>query len=155
MKITPIEIEKIEFKNSMFFGYDKNQVRSFLNEISSDISEIIKENSILKEKVIELQKVQQDYQNMEKKLQDTLMIIQEFKKNVQDSARKDAEQFINETKLQCNIMINEAEKKVGELKKEYNTLMLEKGKIISKLKFMLQEELNVIESFENSNKESI
>lgn len=149
MKITPIEIEKIEFKNSLF-GYDKKQVRGFLNEISQDIAGIIKENSQFKDKIAELQKVQRDYRDMENKLQDTLMIIRDFKQSVQESAKKDAEQFLTETKLQCNVMIKEAEKRVGELKKEYNDLLLEKGKIIAKIKFLLQEETGVIQAFEKT-----
>ena len=153
MKITPIEIEKIEFKNSLF-GYDKKQVRGFLNEISQDIAGIIKENSQLKDKIAELQKVQQDYKDMENKLQDTLMIIRDFKQSVQETAKKDAEQFLTETRLQCNVMIKEAEKKVGELKKEYNDLLLEKGKIIAKIKFLLQEEIGVIQAFEKTESEN-
>jgi len=47
-------------------------------------------------------------------------------------------------------MIKEAEKRVGELKKEYNDLLLEKGKIIAKIKFLLQEETGVIQAFEKT-----
>jgi len=148
MKITPLEIEQIEFKSSLF-GYDKKLVRNFLNELSNDLTNIIKENSGLKEKIGDLQKVQADYQAMEKRLQETLLVIQEFRNSVQNAATKDAERFINETKLQCNVMINEAEKKVAELKQEFTNLQLEKRKAVSKLKLFLQEELTLLTQFEN------
>lgn len=147
MKITPLDIEKIEFKTSLF-GYNKNNVRDFLNELSADLTNLLKENSELKEKNSELQKVREDYQSMEKRLQSTLMIIQDFKDSVHENAKKESEQKLNETKLQCNIMITEAERKVSDLKKEMNELNLEKTKIIEKIKFFLNEQLTVVNSFQ-------
>ena len=148
MKITPLDIEKIEFKTGLF-GYNKKNVRDFLNELSEDLTKLLKENSDLQEKNSELQKIREDYQAMEKRLQSTLMIIQDFKLSVQETAKKEAEQNLNEAKLHCNIMINDAERKVSNLKKEYDTLLLEKVKIIEKIKFFLKEQMAVVESFTN------
>ncbi len=148
MKVTPLEIEKMEFKSSMF-GYDKKQTRNFLNEIANDLTELIKENTALKEKVSGLEKVQSDYQAMEKKLQSTLLIIQEFKESIQKAAEREAEQKINETKLQCNVMITEAERKVNALKKEIENLSVERKRIVSKIKLFLNEELAVAANFDN------
>ena len=146
-----MEIEKIEFKTKLF-GYEKKQVRDFLNELSSDITNLLKENASLKEKITDLQKIQEDYQTMEKKLQSTLMVIQEFKTSVQETAKKEAEQSLNETKLQCNVMITDAQRKVAELRKEYDLAMLEKRKIIEKIRFFIQEESVIVNSFESQDK---
>ena len=124
-------------------------MRNFLNELSNDLTNIIKENAGFKEKISDLQKVQADYQAMEKRLQETLLVIQEFRNSVQNAAERDAERFINETKLQCNIMVNEAEKKVADIKKEFTDLQLEKRKSVAKLKLFLQEELTLLTQFEN------
>ncbi len=148
MKVTPLEIEKMEFKSAIF-GYDKKQIRNFLNEIANDLTELIKENAQLKEKIVNLEKIQNDYQAMEKKLQSTLLIIQEFKESIQKSTEREAEQKINETKLQCNVMIKDAERKVSDLKKEIENLLAEKKRIISKIRLFLTEELAIVKNYEN------
>jgi len=143
-----LEIEKMEFKSAIF-GYDKKQIRNFLNEIANDLTELIKENAQLKEKIVNLEKIQNDYQAMEKKLQSTLLIIQEFKESIQKSTEREAEQKINETKLQCNVMIKDAERKVSDLKKEIENLLAEKKRIISKIRLFLTEELAIVKNYEN------
>jgi cell division initiation protein len=151
MKITPLDIEKMEFAAAVFGGYKKSEVKTFLNDIASELSEIIQENAGYKEKIKELSKTQENYHSMEKKLQSTLMVIEDLKSSIQTNAQKQADNLINETKLQCNIMINEAEKKVSELKKELESFELSKSKLISKLKIFLKDELINIENFENLN----
>jgi len=148
MKITPVEIEKKEFDNS-FFGYDKKSVKNFLNQISSDLAVIFKEKKEMENQISELRKVQEDYKTMENNMKATLSTMQELKTSIKENAEKEAERMINEAQLKCNLMITETKKKVSESKDEFNKIVEEKRKVLTKLKLLLQEEYAVVNAFES------
>ncbi len=50
MPITPLEIRKQEFRKSLR-GYDPHEVRSFLEMVSTELENLLRENAGLSEKV--------------------------------------------------------------------------------------------------------
>ena len=53
MKITPLEIKRQQFKKTMR-GYDTVEVETFLEMVSNDMEDLIRENREQKDKIITL-----------------------------------------------------------------------------------------------------
>ena len=73
--LTPVDIHNKEFTTS-FRGFNKEDVDDFLDQVVNDYETLYRENRQLK-KEIELNKKQLDqYHQLEKNLQDTLLVAQ-------------------------------------------------------------------------------
>jgi len=64
MRITPLDIQQKQFKIK-FRGFDMDEVYSFLEIIREELEEILKENSMLKEKVVILENQLEDYKKID------------------------------------------------------------------------------------------
>ena len=54
MKITPLDIQQVAFKIKMR-GYDRQEVDSFLDSVTEDYEEVIRDNNRFQEKIVEFE----------------------------------------------------------------------------------------------------
>ncbi|NLN14418.1 MAG: DivIVA domain-containing protein, partial [Tissierellia bacterium] len=105
--ITPLDIQKKEFKKAIR-GYDPKDVDSFLDELLIDYENIYKENIELKDKVNLLADQIRQYKTLEETLKDTLIVAQSTADEVTSSARKKAENIIEEAEIKGQRLIEKA-----------------------------------------------
>lgn len=122
--ITPLDIQKKEFKKAIR-GYDPKDVDSFLDELLIDYENIYKENIELKDKVNLLADQIRQYKTLEETLKDTLIVAQSTADEVTSSARKKAENIIEEAEIKGQSLIEKARKEVENLQREYEHLKKE------------------------------
>ncbi len=137
MKITPLEIKKQEFKTSLA-GYDKNEVRAFLDLVRAEVESLIRENSILKDELKEAMRRLEEYREREKILQETLISAREMKDSLIEKAKKEAEVIIAEAELKARSIIDEAHRKVSEIASEINELKRQRREFLTKFKQLLE-----------------
>ncbi len=111
MRITPLDIQQKQFKVKLR-GFDMEEVYSFLELIREELEELLKENSMLKEKVAILENQLEEYRKIEQSIRDTLMTAQKLVEDYQTNARKEAELIIKEAELKAENIIKEAQEKV-------------------------------------------
>lgn len=122
--ITPLEIQKKEFKKSLS-GYNPKSVESFLDEIIEDYEDMYKENIELKDKVNMLTDQIRQYNTLEETLKDTLIVAQTTADEVTSSARHKAEIIIEDAELRGQKLVDEALDDVKNIKTEYEALKKE------------------------------
>lgn len=147
MKLSPIEVKKQEFKKTMR-GYDPVEVETFLGMVAADFEELLKSNRELKDKVIELEAHLQDYRAIEKTLQQTLAHAQETSAKAIENSRKEAQMMIREAEMKGNQIVDKARTDLILLKEEIAILKAKKGAIVSRLRTMLNSELQLIQALE-------
>ncbi|MDZ7765381.1 MAG: DivIVA domain-containing protein [Melioribacteraceae bacterium] len=76
MKFTPFSIKNQEFSRTVR-GYDREEVRAYLENLSDEVERIQNENSDLKSQIENLQNQVGDFKRIEKNLQTTLISAQE------------------------------------------------------------------------------
>ena len=76
MRLTPLDIKKQEFKKVMR-GYDQVEVDTFMEMLSNEFEELLKQQKDSREKAVELDTQLKDYRQIEKTLQQTLLQAQE------------------------------------------------------------------------------
>lgn len=122
--ITPLEIQKKEFKKSLA-GYNSKAVDSFLDEILKDYEIMYKENIELKDKVNMLADQIRQYNTLEETLKNTLIVAQTTADEVTGSARHKAENIIEDAELKGQKLIDVARDDVKNIKTEYDNLKKE------------------------------
>ena len=124
--ITQLDIENKKFSKQMVNGYNVDEVDEFLDEITADYEKLYKENKALKDNAEELHNDVGQYKDIESTLQNTLIIAQKTADEVQNVAKKQAEQIIKDAEYQAKTKLDEIntqlmikEKELDELKKQF------------------------------------
>ena len=113
--ITPLDIENKKFSKHMMNGYNVEDVDDFLDELVVDYEKNYKELAEANEKIERLTNDLEQYKNLEKTLQNTLVMAQTTAEEVKTVAKQQADQIVNEAKA-----------KAEEIQKEGNETSLKK-----------------------------
>jgi len=144
MKLSPLFIKKQEFEKSMR-GYNVDEVQAFLDKISSEMEELINENEKLEQEVATLNHKVEEFQKIEKNLQDTLIKTQETSAQAIESSRKQAALIVKESEIKANQIIQNAEDIANEMRNAVIVLREEKDLIIARLKAIVSTQSNLLE----------
>ena len=155
--ITPLEIQKKEFKKSLR-GYSPKSVDSFLDEILEDYETMYKENIELKDKVNMLADQIRKYKTLEKTLNKTLIVAQTTADEVTSSARHKAEMIIEDAELKGQKLVDGAKDDVRNIKTEYINLKKEIFIFKTRYQSFIEAQLLSLQEFyeqiENNNNEN-
>ena len=144
MKLSPLFIKKQEFEKSMR-GYNVDEVQAFLDKISSEMEELINENEKLEQEVAALNRKVEEFQKIEKNLQDTLIKTQETSAQAIESSKKQAALIVKESEIKANQIIQNAEDIANEMRNAVIVLREEKDLIIARLKAIVSTQSNLLE----------
>ncbi len=147
MKITPLDIKKQEFKK-VLRGYDTIEVDTFLDTLSNEFSDLLKHLKELKEQSIEMEVQLRDFKQKERDLQQILMQAQETSARSIENSRKEAELIIQEAELKAGQIIDHARLEIMKSKEEVTTLRSRKEALVSRLRVLLNSELELIRALE-------
>ncbi|MGE5315037.1 MAG: DivIVA domain-containing protein [Acidobacteriota bacterium] len=147
MTLTPLDIKKQEFKR-VLRGYDTVEVNSFLEMISVEYAEALRQVKEMKEHLMEAEVTLRDYKQKERDLQQVLMQAQETSSRSIEHARREAEVVISEAELKASQIIERGRNEAARFKEEVTTLRARKDTLISRLKVLLNSELELIKALE-------
>lgn len=127
MKITPLDIQQVAFKIKMR-GYDRQEVDSFLDSLTEDYEELIRENNSLQEKIVEFENQVAELKKKESTLNNTLMKAQDLVENMKTGAQKDADLIIKEAELKAEAVTRSGREEMAAVKRQI--LDLKKQKMV-------------------------
>ena len=154
--LTPVDIHNQEFKRS-FRGYDIDEIDDFLDQVVNDYEKLFRENSQLKKEIELNEKALTQYHQLEKNLQDTLLVAQRTADEVTNTANTRSEEIRAAAKQASDNIIRAAEakrrledaaQKVREAVTEYERIVSEKRQFIAKMRNTLKTELSLLEDAE-------
>lgn len=164
--LTPVDINNKEFVKG-FRGYKQDDVDDFLDQVVNDYEMLYRENNRLK-KEIELNNKQLDqYHQLEKNLQDTLLVAQrtadevvntantrgeeirqaakQAAENLKRESELQAERLRHQTEEECKRKIDKAAAQVRAAVEEYDRLVRERRQFVAKMRNLMQTELGLLE----------
>jgi cell division initiation protein len=115
MKLTPLDIKKQEFKK-VLRGYDTVEVDAFLDTLSTEFSDLLRQVKEMREQAIESEVQLRDYKQKERDLQQVLMQAQENSARTIENARKEGELIIQESELKASQIVDHARMEVELIK---------------------------------------
>ncbi len=147
MPITPLEIRKQEFRKALR-GYDPHEVRAFLEMVSTELENMLRENAKLQEKVKDLDSKIEDYHRMEKILQNTLTTTQKATDELKDGAKKEAETIIANARVEAQRFLKEAQTELARMKEETKMVEHQKLLLVSEFRGLLESYMRLLERLE-------
>jgi cell division initiation protein len=147
MPITPLEIRKQEFRKALR-GYDPHEVKSFLEMVSTELENLLRENASLSERVKDLDGKIEDYRRMEKILQDTLTTTQRAADELKNGAKKEAETIIANARVEVQKYLKESQSELARIKEETKMVEHQKLLMVSEFRGLLESYLKLLERLE-------
>lgn len=137
MKISPLDIQQQQFKGKMFGGLDSEDVDAFLQQVSQQMEELIRENTDLKEQARRHSVEAEDMRVREVNLRETMLAANKIIEEMKANAEKEAKLVISEAELKAEKIVAEAENSLIQLNNQIQDLRREKVKFESGLKALL------------------
>ena len=113
--ITPIEIQKTEFKASTH-GYSKKEVDDFKETILKDYEKLYRQNLDLTDQIEELEEKVASYNNLEKSLQKALILAEKSAEETKKAAEERAHAIEQEAMAQAQVITAEARTELYEVR---------------------------------------
>ncbi|AUN15437.1 cell-division initiation protein DivIVA [[Clostridium] sordellii] len=142
--LTPVEIENKEFKKGIR-GYREDEVDEFLDIVKEDFENLYRENADLKEKIRMYNDQINKYENIEETLKATLITAQTAAEDTCSAAHKKAKIIVEEAELRSRQIIEQANNRVIEIRKEYDSIVKEFKIFRNKFKSLLEDEIRSVD----------
>ncbi len=144
MKLTPLDIRKQEFKK-VVRGFDVDEVETFLDMVSEQFENLLREKRQLNEELVKLQTQLRDYQQVESALKETLMNAQQNINDSRETSKKEAEIIIREAELKAEEILDTTKSKLLEMRNELLLLQAQKNSFVKRLKQLIHSQIEVID----------
>ena len=144
MKLTPIDIKKQEFKKALR-GLDPVEVKAYLDFVADEYEQLLRHNQQLEKQVASYQTELRHYKDVEKTLKQTLYEVKQTSQLSKQTSLKEAELIKREAEIQARKMIEEARAEAERIRKEVESLKQKKDSFITRLKYLLSSQLELIE----------
>jgi cell division initiation protein len=114
VRITPLDVRNHPFQ-SKFFGYDREEVDTFLRMVAEDYEDLIREAESLRGQVIKLDVKVADLSANEAILQETLTTAQKLSEDLKRTAIKEAEVLVGEAEIKAEKILAAAHRRAAKL----------------------------------------
>ena len=147
MKVTPLDIKKQRFKIKVR-GYDTDEVETFLEMVADEYETILNDRNRIGEEYTKSKTQLQDYQQVEKTLQDTLMNAQETVSQSRENSKREANILVREAELKAERVLDEAREKLDRMRNDLLILRAQKESFAKRLKHLLESQIELIKVLE-------
>ncbi|SEF43441.1 cell division initiation protein [Eubacterium ruminantium] len=141
--LTPVDIQQKKFKTG--FGFNKDDVTRFFEEVSKSYEELYRSNAELKEKVITLNDGLQHYKTTEEQLQKNLMLAEKNSQQSKSNAVKEAKNIELEAKNRANEIVNQAYIDLGEMENKMKELETRYAEYKSEFALLVKRMFNILD----------
>ena len=112
--LTPLDIENKKFSKKLN-GYSVDEVDDFLDQVTLEYEKLYKENNEYKEEVEQARKDLEHYRNVERTLQNTLVMAQTTADDIKSMAQKQADQIIRDAQSDARRSVDDLNKQEYEM----------------------------------------
>ena len=144
MKFTPFSIKNQEFGRTVR-GYDRDEVRAYLEKLSDEFEKLQADNTELSRKIEKMESEMEEYKKIEKNLQNTLLTAQESSTKAVESAKRQTALLIRESELKAQQIVEKAKDNANKIRNSVLQLREEKNLLLAKLKSMCETQTKLLE----------
>ncbi len=153
MKITPLEVDQQQFQR-VFRGCDPEQVHTFLDLVSREMEEMIRENNHFKEEIRKREQQLAEFRGNEAQLREALVQAGRMTDEIKESARKEAELIRAEAELRADKILSHAQEQVVRLADETQGLRRQKARLMAEVRGIIEGHRRLIETQEEMDREA-
>ncbi len=130
MKLTPLDIQRQSFE-SAFRGFDRDEVRTYLNVVAEEMEQLRSENEKLQEEVRRQSALLAEHREREQILKNTLVAAQKTSEDMKDNAKKQSQMLLKEAELASDRLIETAQAKAHGIEKDILGLKQQKRQVLN------------------------
>lgn len=153
MKVTPLEVDQQQFQR-VFRGCDPEQVHNFLDLVSREMEELIRENTLGKEELRRRDEQLAEFRQHEAQLREALVSAGRMTDEIKDNTRKEADLIRAEAELQAEKILHNARAKVVELTEQCQALRRQKARLMSELRSIVEGHRRLLDTQEEIDRET-
>lgn len=146
MKLTALEIKQQNFDKSLR-GYDKAEVKAFLNLMANEWEHLVAKNRELESKIENLEDKLKHYERVEEALHETLQTAKESAEHKLTGARKEARNKIEKAEMEAESIVREATQQRQQVRQSIIRLLDRRKEIISGIRSYLEMASESLEQF--------
>lgn len=140
-RISPLDLERAEF-NRVFRGLDPKPVKELLAKAGKEIELLRSELQAAKGLQEASARELEGFRQQESTLKEALILAQKTADDTRATAHREAEAILAESHRQATDLQRHAQEKINDLRWELERLSLERAKVFSRLRSVLQEHLD-------------
>jgi len=144
MKLSPLEISQREFARR-FRGFDPGEVRAFLEEVASEMEELMRESRLRDERIRQLEEQVATLAEREGALRTTLMTAQKMTEEIKENAKREADLVRKEAELNAEKILESAHGKLAQVQADIADLERQKSLFRAKLRALLKVHLELLD----------
>lgn len=137
MKLTPLDIRKQTFRHKAMRGFDPEEVRIFLDMAADEYEKLLQENGMLSEKVRYLTERLDEYHNLEKTLQASILTAERAAAESRERSRIEAQTIINDAHVRSERILDDARSRLRRLSEQLQQLNSEKDLFLQRFHALL------------------
>lgn len=143
--ITPQDIKEKTFEKALFGGYDMAAVDSFLEEISTDIALLQRENATLKGKMKVLVDKVEEYRGNEDALRMAVVSAQRLGNIIEREAKEKAETMVSDATAEADRITRDARLEVEVEKARLDEAKQASAKFVENMELLCNRQLSFLE----------
>ena len=137
MKITPIEVQQMEFRVRLR-GYDRDEVDRFLEDLAKTLEGQNRDNADLRDKLAAVERKLAELKQSEATLSKTMVSVQAMNDDLKQAAQRDAQLIIKEAELRASELVREARTELASTHREIMELRKQRMLVVERLRSTLQ-----------------
>jgi cell division initiation protein len=149
MKLTPLEIESHQFGTSLR-GYDRDEVRAFLSQLSLELTHLLRDHAALQEQVTQQRERLSQTEGYEERLRDAMLAATQLRERSRDDAEREAQVIIREAQLRAEELIARGQSELRELQSDALSLKAQRARAAAELRATLESHLKLLAHYEVS-----
>jgi cell division initiation protein len=123
MKVTPLELRQVEFGTALR-GFDKNEVKAFLNDAAEGLENVLREADRLRESLSRADQDLTEHRDREVNLRNTLLTAQRLADQIKENAENEAKMILREAEGRADLLLQKSQARLEEIEREINELKL-------------------------------
>ena len=143
--ITPQDIKEKTFEKAVFGGYDMAAVDSFLEEISTDIALLQRENATLKGKMKVLVDKVEEYRGNEDALRMAVVSAQRLGNLIEKEAKEKADSLVNDASAEAERITKDARLEVEMEKARLDEAKQASAQFVENMELLCNRQLSFLE----------
>lgn len=153
MKITPLDVDQQQFQR-VFRGCDPDEVHRFMDLVSREMEEMLRENNTLKEEIRRKDTQITEFREHESQLREALVSAGRMTEEIKESARKEAELVAAEAQLRAQKIVLDAQERSVQLGGELGDLRRQKARLMVEIRSILESHRRLLETQEEFDRDA-
>ncbi|MCL4847041.1 MAG: DivIVA domain-containing protein [Acidobacteria bacterium] len=132
MKVTPLDLRQTQFGTAMR-GYDKQEVRGFLNEAADAYEQVLRDLDRLRQELLRAEEALAEHREREVSLRNTLLTAQRLADQIRENAEQESKMLIREAEGRADLILQKAQSRLEEVDRDIHELKLRRRDVEASL----------------------